>query len=122
MVLASQGPFVIPPKRTPLATLSAIFEVREVRRQMSRTSADHLNLRGKSHSAAKPGVVRTAEMGPQRESAEAAHSDTYQQLNLFGEVFERVRADYVEKPDDSKLVDQWHARWSGPTFELHGSK
>jgi carboxyl-terminal processing protease len=37
-------------------------------------------------------------------SAEAAHSDTYQQLNLFGEVFERVRADYVEKPDDSKLV------------------
>ena len=27
-------------------------------------------------------------------SAEAAHSDTYQQLNLFGEVFERVRADY----------------------------
>jgi carboxyl-terminal processing protease len=37
-------------------------------------------------------------------TAEAAHSDTYQQLNLFGEVFERVRADYVEKPDDDKLV------------------
>src|SRR6516225_1257282 len=37
-------------------------------------------------------------------SAKAA-SDTYQQLNLFGEVFERVRADYVEKPDDSKLVE-----------------
>ena len=37
-------------------------------------------------------------------SAEAAYSDTYQQLNLFGEVFERVRADYVEKPDDDKLV------------------
>src|SRR5262245_35574330 len=36
--------------------------------------------------------------------AEAALSDTYKQLNLFGEVFERVRADYVEKPDDSKLV------------------
>ena len=31
-------------------------------------------------------------------SAEAALSDTYQQLNLFGEVFERVRAAYVEKP------------------------
>jgi carboxyl-terminal processing protease len=29
----------------------------------------------------------------------------YRQLNLFGEVFERVRADYVEKPDDSKLVE-----------------
>ena len=37
-------------------------------------------------------------------SAEAALSDPYQQLNLFGEVFERVRAAYVEKPDDSKLV------------------
>jgi carboxyl-terminal processing protease len=37
-------------------------------------------------------------------SAEAALSDTYKQLNLFGEVFERVRSDYVEKPDDSKLV------------------
>ena len=37
-------------------------------------------------------------------SAGAASSDTYRQLNLFGEVFERVRADYVEKPDDSKLV------------------
>jgi carboxyl-terminal processing protease len=38
-------------------------------------------------------------------SAGAASSDTYRQLNLFGEVFERVRADYVEKPDDSKLVE-----------------
>ncbi|WJR81543.1 S41 family peptidase [Bradyrhizobium sp. NP1] len=31
--------------------------------------------------------------------------DTYSQLNLFGEVFERVRADYVEKPDDTKLIE-----------------
>ena len=38
-------------------------------------------------------------------SAEAALSDTYKQLTLFGEVFERVRADYVEKPDNSKLVE-----------------
>src|SRR5690242_15198936 len=35
----------------------------------------------------------------------AAAADTYRQLNLFGDVFERVRADYVEKPDDSKLVE-----------------
>jgi carboxyl-terminal processing protease len=40
-----------------------------------------------------------------RTSAEAASSDAYRQLNLFGEVFERVRADYAEKPDDSKLVE-----------------
>ena len=38
-------------------------------------------------------------------SARAAVSDTYRELNLFGDVFERVRADYVERPDDSKLVE-----------------
>src|SRR5499433_1942855 len=38
-------------------------------------------------------------------SAKAAAADTYRQLSLFGDVFERVRADYVEKPDDSKLID-----------------
>src|SRR5262244_3943553 len=38
-------------------------------------------------------------------SAKAAAADTYRQLSLFGEVFERVRSDYVEKPDDSKLVE-----------------
>src|SRR5262245_9990676 len=35
----------------------------------------------------------------------AASADTYRNLNLFGDVFERVRSDYVEKPDDSKLVE-----------------
>ncbi|MGC1696935.1 MAG: S41 family peptidase [Pseudolabrys sp.] len=38
-------------------------------------------------------------------TAKAAAADTYRQLNLFGDVFERVRADYVEKPDDSKLIE-----------------
>jgi carboxyl-terminal processing protease len=38
-------------------------------------------------------------------SAKAASADTYRQLNLFGDVFERVRADYVEKPDDAKLIE-----------------
>src|SRR6476646_364643 len=32
-------------------------------------------------------------------------SELYRQLNLFGEVLERVRSDYVEKPDDSKLIE-----------------
>lgn len=35
----------------------------------------------------------------------AASADTYSQLNLLGDVFERVRTDYVEKPDGSKLVE-----------------
>lgn len=37
--------------------------------------------------------------------AKAAAIDTYKQLNLFGDIFERVRAHYVEKPDDGKLVE-----------------
>ena len=32
-------------------------------------------------------------------------SDVYPKLNLFGEVFERIRVDYVEKPDDNKLIE-----------------
>src|SRR6202043_4102267 len=35
----------------------------------------------------------------------AAGSDTHSQLNLFGDVFERIRTDYVEKPDDAKLME-----------------
>ncbi len=39
-------------------------------------------------------------------TANAAGSvDTYSQLNLLGDVFERVRADYVEKADEAKLVE-----------------
>src|ERR1700689_4768737 len=37
-------------------------------------------------------------------STATAASAAYQQLNLFGDVYERVRADHVEKPDDNKLV------------------
>ena len=37
-------------------------------------------------------------------TANAASSDTYRQLNLFGDVFERVRREYVEIPDDDKLI------------------
>ena len=46
--------------------------------------------------------------GPQQlaTAAKAAvESGTYSKLNLFGDVFERVRSDYVEKPDDSKLME-----------------
>ena len=58
-------------------------------------------------------------------STATAASAAYQQLNLFGDVYERVRADYVEKPDDFKLVefrDQRHARRARSAFELHGSQ
>ncbi len=39
------------------------------------------------------------------EAASASNSDTYRQLNLFGDVFDRVRSDYVEVPDEEKLID-----------------
>jgi carboxyl-terminal processing protease len=35
----------------------------------------------------------------------AARSEAYTQLNLFGSVFERIKTSYVEKPDDSKLME-----------------
>src|SRR5262244_3218991 len=35
----------------------------------------------------------------------ASAADNYRHLNLFGDVFERVRFNYVERPDDGKLVE-----------------
>ena len=52
-------------------------------------------------------LLVTAPQGAQWVAAAkaATSADTYAQLNLFGEVFERVKADYVEKPDDTKLIE-----------------
>src|ERR1019366_8856745 len=49
--------------------------------------------------ATEPGTISIGS------TAKAAMDDAYRQLNLFGDVFERVRADYVEKPDDNKLIE-----------------
>ena len=38
-------------------------------------------------------------------SAVAASAETYRQLSLFGDVFEKVRTDYVERPDEAKLIE-----------------
>jgi carboxyl-terminal processing protease len=58
-------------------------------------------------AAAGAGLALLATMPPGAPStaATAAGADAYSQLNLFGEVFERVRADYVEKPVDTKLIE-----------------
>ena len=37
-------------------------------------------------------------------SANAASSDTYRQLSIFGDIFERVRNQYVTPPDEKALV------------------
>jgi carboxyl-terminal processing protease len=38
-------------------------------------------------------------------AAAQSSSETYRQLNLFGDVFERVRADYVEEVTDEQLIE-----------------
>jgi carboxyl-terminal processing protease len=38
-------------------------------------------------------------------SAIAASAETYRQLSLFGDVFEKVRSDYVEQPEEPKLIE-----------------
>jgi carboxyl-terminal processing protease len=43
--------------------------------------------------------------GAQQQPQGKTGSDTYRQLNLFGEVFERVRADYVEDVTDEQLIE-----------------
>jgi carboxyl-terminal processing protease len=39
-----------------------------------------------------------------RDQATAASAQVYKELQLFGEVLQHVRQDYVEKPDDAKLI------------------
>jgi carboxyl-terminal processing protease len=48
-----------------------------------------------------PGNTQTAGTPP----AAKSNSDTYRQLNLFAEVFERVRSDYVEEVSDETLIE-----------------
>jgi carboxyl-terminal processing protease len=38
-------------------------------------------------------------------SAATGKADTYKLLGLFGDVFDRVRADYVEVPDEKKMIE-----------------
>ena len=49
-------------------------------------------------------MLALADPGVLPRAANAASSDIYRQLNLFGDVFERVRGDYVEEPDEAKLI------------------
>src|SRR5882762_9421927 len=75
---------------------------REGSRMMRKTS---LILLGAAAGAALTLISTQPRIVFDGSSAKAAPADTYRQLSLFGDVFERVRADYVEKPDDNKLVE-----------------
>jgi carboxyl-terminal processing protease len=59
-------------------------------------------------AAAMVWLVVPAAMAADKDKAAAvpqSTSDTYRQLDLFGEVFERVRADYVEQVTDEQLIE-----------------
>ncbi len=50
--------------------------------------------------------LRAEEATKQQDDKTAnGYSETYRQLNLFGDVFERVRAEYVEDVDDKELIE-----------------
>jgi carboxyl-terminal processing protease len=46
----------------------------------------------------------SAFQGLANNEANAAGSDTYRQLSIFGDIFERVRATYVKEPEDKDLI------------------
>src|SRR5579864_4109924 len=49
--------------------------------------------------------VTAQEKQPSARPTPQSNADTYRQLDLFGEVFERVRADYVEEVSDEQLIE-----------------
>jgi carboxyl-terminal processing protease len=50
-------------------------------------------------------LVPMMAMAPTTAMAQDTSSETYRQLKLFGDVFERVRADYVEEVTDEQLIE-----------------
>ena len=50
-------------------------------------------------------AVATQFAGPLVAQETGKNASVYEQLDLFGNVFERVRADYVESVDDKKLIE-----------------
>ena len=65
-----------------------------------------MNNRMKSFGLVLAGAVSATVLWHVFDPATAAtKADYYKQLNLFGDVFDRVRADYVESPDEAKMVE-----------------
>lgn len=50
-------------------------------------------------------VVTTQLAGPLIAQESGKNTSIYEQLEMFGNVFERVRSDYVEAPDDKALIE-----------------
>jgi carboxyl-terminal processing protease len=50
-------------------------------------------------------IVTTQVAGPLVAQESSRNSSVYEQLDLFGDIFERIRAQYVEDVDEKKLID-----------------
>jgi carboxyl-terminal processing protease len=50
-------------------------------------------------------TTMAAQTDERSDATRSTTSDTYKALNLFGDVFEQVRANYVEKVEDKKLIE-----------------
>ncbi|SMO35195.1 carboxyl-terminal processing protease [Thalassovita litoralis] len=50
-------------------------------------------------------LVTTQVAGPLLAQESTQKSNVYEQLDLFGDIFERIRAQYVEDVDDKKLIE-----------------
>ncbi|MDO5632539.1 MAG: S41 family peptidase [Paracoccus sp. (in: a-proteobacteria)] len=50
-------------------------------------------------------LVTTQLAGPLIAQESNGNTALYQDLELFGNIFERIRSDYVERPDDKKLIE-----------------
>ncbi len=51
------------------------------------------------------GTLISAQVAPLLAQEAAKPSTVYEQLDLFGDIFERIRGDYVEEVDDKKLIE-----------------
>src|SRR5262249_51969368 len=102
----SAGPlYRVPKRRVPRRSKPVVGNTRQRKgsRMMRKT---FLLLLGGATGAALTLLATQSPIIAIGSSAKAAASaDTYRQLNLFGDIFERVRSHYVEKPDDSKLIE-----------------
>src|SRR5262245_15236360 len=56
-------------------------------------------------AAAIAAAVVGLSIGPIFAAARGTNSDLIRELDVFGEVLQQVQANYVEKPDDKKLIE-----------------
>ena len=45
--------------------------------------------------------------GPVLAQSENDRKEIYEQLDLFGDIFDRIRAEYVEEVDESELIENY---------------